>query len=46
AKSENPIIEFTSSLEKLYPNEYEFSDQKLKAWKTMLCAADYHNITP
>ncbi|CAG8680835.1 1914_t:CDS:2, partial [Funneliformis caledonium] len=31
AKSENPIIEFMSSLEKLYPNEYEFSDQELRA---------------
>ncbi|CAB5148150.1 unnamed protein product [Rhizophagus irregularis] len=46
AKSENPIIEFTSSLEKLYPSEYEFSDRELRAWKTTLRAAGCHNITP
>ncbi len=46
AKSKNPIIEFKSSLEELYPRGYEFSERELGAWKTMLRAAGCHDITP
>jgi hypothetical protein len=46
AKSENPVIELTSSLEKLYPSGFEFSDRELRAWRTMLRAAGCHDITP
>ena len=46
AKSKNLIIEFKSSLEGLYLTRYEFSERELKAWKTILCAAGCHDITP
>jgi hypothetical protein len=46
AKSKNPIIEFTSCLEKLYPSGYQFSERELNAWKAMLRATGCHNITP
>ena len=42
----NPIIEFTSSLKKLYPNNHEFSTRELGAWNAMLHAAGCENVTP
>ena len=40
------IIEFSSSLAKLYPPEYAFKERELRAWRAMLKAAGCHNVTP
>jgi hypothetical protein len=45
-ESENPIIEFGSTLRTIYPPKYEFSERELGAWQTMLHAAGATNITP
>ncbi|CAG8666372.1 16494_t:CDS:2, partial [Dentiscutata heterogama] len=45
-KDQNNIIELYSSLESLYPPDYQFSDREIGAWHAMLRACGCHNVTP
>ncbi|RIB12059.1 hypothetical protein C2G38_2201735 [Gigaspora rosea] len=45
-KSQANIIELYSSLEDIYPQNYQFSDREIGAWRAMLHASGCHNITP
>lgn len=45
-QNECNIIELTSELKLLYPQEHQFSDRELGAWLSMLRAAGCSNITP
>ena len=45
-KSQTNIIEFYSSLEDIYPPNYQFSNRKIGAWHAMLCVSGCYDITP
>ena len=45
AESENPIIDFESSLCAIYPKGYEFSERELGVWQTILKVVSATNIT-
>ena len=42
----NTIIELKSTLQLIYPTEYEIGDQKFRAWKAMLKNVGCFDITP
>jgi hypothetical protein len=45
-KQESPLIELNNELQEIYPEDYQFSSRELGAWKTFLCAAGAHDVTP
>lgn len=46
SKNESKIIELVTSLQEIYPADYQFSDREFSAWQTLIRAAGGHNITP
>ncbi|GES91818.1 hypothetical protein GLOIN_2v1535567 [Rhizophagus clarus] len=45
-EQESNIIEFMMHLKPLYPLDYEFTDQELRAWRKMMKSVGCTNITP
>ncbi|EXX54042.1 hypothetical protein RirG_238280 [Rhizophagus irregularis DAOM 197198w] len=45
-KQTNTIIQFPTILFQIYPNNYQFQEKELNAWRAMFCAAGCTNITP
>ncbi|CAG8844978.1 25909_t:CDS:1, partial [Racocetra persica] len=43
---ESNIIELNSTLNSLYPKDYQFDSRELNAWRSMFRAAGAHEITP
>ncbi|GBC48823.2 hypothetical protein GLOIN_2v1767205 [Rhizophagus irregularis DAOM 181602=DAOM 197198] len=44
-KQTNTIIQFLTILFQIYPNNYQFQEKELNAWRAMFCAAGCTNIT-
>ncbi|CAJ0750014.1 5225_t:CDS:2, partial [Entrophospora sp. SA101] len=45
-EQKSSIIELTSSLKKIYPQEHEFTSRELRAWHTMMSRVGCHDVTP
>lgn len=45
-KQTNTIIQFPTILFQIYPDNYQFQEKELGAWRAMFRASGYTNITP
>jgi hypothetical protein len=45
-KQQTSIIEFTTHLKQIYPQNYQFSDRELSSWRRMMKNVGCTNITP
>src|SRR5436190_3014901 len=45
-KQESSIVQFSSVLAKIYPEDYKLQDKELNAWRAMFQACGCSNVTP